>query len=876
MNTKFEYAVSVVVPVYNQIDWIRNCLNSLVAQTMPLTDFEVLMINDGSTDGSEVICQEYADIFPNFRLVSKENEGLSATRNTAHKLARGQYIAYLDADDTFSPETLQNTVAFFKEHNDEIDLVAFPIVRYKDGGTLPLHFRYKFLEETGVYDLNEYPFALQANICILVKNRGEYTPDFSTAPDFRHEDQAFNNDVIAPRLKYGFVKEAEYRYNRDNDSSIIATYMYPLYIFESTTAYWEKLFAQYEEQVPQYFQAQFINDLSWKFAENRLWPTHYSSDELLEAKNRIYALLDRVDPKIIIDFPAMDFYQKSYWLRQKKNCIVDSFVDRDSHGMIADGKVYWKRKNMEVILRRIRIANGAVKVVGFFKSPLFSVAGAPSFYVDINGKRVELDVHVASASYYRAKEQTDRFYGFEFEHALSTFTRSERIRFGIELDGYDIPTVWWNSSGTAFYRGHFKDYVVDDIAVRQTGQAGLEFRRVSPSEQASIAAAIDQRFEDKTDLRVIRRMAQAKTERPIWLYYDNFTVEYDNGYLQFAHDFGTNDGVDRYYVVDGSLEERVHLFTEDQLPFVVQWGSQEHKRLYLQADKILSSFIEHFTISPFDSDDDQWIQDLANAELVYLQHGVMHAHIPWFYSPIGINVDKVVISSFFEYENMTQNLGFKSSSLLKTGMARYTEIDKNAPSRGRVLFAPSWRSYLISEPDDEGRRTGSAEKLLASSYMLGILEFAQSPELYELLERNDLHLDLKLHPNFFRVFGDAVDISNDRVHTCPNRVKVTDYDVFMTDFSSYVFDYAYLERPIIYFLPDRDEFFGGLNRYSQLDLPYSEAFGPLVTDAQEAIHALKKICDDSFVPEEVYSRRMSEFYFPMKDPCGALLQELQK
>lgn len=90
--------VSVIVPVYNTEDYLGKCLDSLVGQT--LKDIEIIVVNDGSTDGSQNIIEQYAARFPEkIRMYYKENEGQAIARNWAIQLARGEYIGFLDSDD---------------------------------------------------------------------------------------------------------------------------------------------------------------------------------------------------------------------------------------------------------------------------------------------------------------------------------------------------------------------------------------------------------------------------------------------------------------------------------------------------------------------------------------------------------------------------------------------------------------------------------------------------------------------------------------------------------------------------------------------------------------------------------------------------------
>ena len=94
-----EYKATVIIPVYNVEKFVESCLASLTEQTIGFENIEVLLVNDGSTDSSEKICKGFADKYENVVLYSKENEGLSKTRNYALTRANGKYIFFLDSDD---------------------------------------------------------------------------------------------------------------------------------------------------------------------------------------------------------------------------------------------------------------------------------------------------------------------------------------------------------------------------------------------------------------------------------------------------------------------------------------------------------------------------------------------------------------------------------------------------------------------------------------------------------------------------------------------------------------------------------------------------------------------------------------------------------
>jgi glycosyltransferase involved in cell wall biosynthesis len=123
-----QIAVSVIVPIYNVEPYLRECLDSLTRQT--LKNIEVIMVNDGSTDSSELVAREYAGHYGNFTLISQENKGLSAARNAGIPLASGKYIYFIDSDDHLLDNSLE--VLFLRAERDDLDVLHFVAYTFTD------------------------------------------------------------------------------------------------------------------------------------------------------------------------------------------------------------------------------------------------------------------------------------------------------------------------------------------------------------------------------------------------------------------------------------------------------------------------------------------------------------------------------------------------------------------------------------------------------------------------------------------------------------------------------------------------------------------------------------------------------------------------
>lgn len=120
--------VSVIVPVYNTEQYLKRCVDSILAQTYP--HLEIILVDDGSTDNSYAICEEYKEKFSNVLVIHKSNGGLSETRNVGMNSASGRYIAFVDSDDCIDSRMIEICVE--AQQNTSADIVGFQWQNFSD------------------------------------------------------------------------------------------------------------------------------------------------------------------------------------------------------------------------------------------------------------------------------------------------------------------------------------------------------------------------------------------------------------------------------------------------------------------------------------------------------------------------------------------------------------------------------------------------------------------------------------------------------------------------------------------------------------------------------------------------------------------------
>ena len=222
--------ISIIVPVYNVEEYLKQCLDSILEQTF--SNYEVILVNDGSTDSSGLICQEYAEKDARIRYFEKENGGLSDARNYGIEQARGDYLTFVDSDDFLDASHL--SILYNALVNNDADISIANYANYQTStATFYLHTFGEYYEK--IYTSEE----LIDDLSFLERNDLSFSTIWGSLYKKRvfsflrfpkgviGEDVALIYKMYTQVDKIVYVHKDTYIY-RENDSGISKSKIYPL------------------------------------------------------------------------------------------------------------------------------------------------------------------------------------------------------------------------------------------------------------------------------------------------------------------------------------------------------------------------------------------------------------------------------------------------------------------------------------------------------------------------------------------------------------------------------------------------------------------------------------------------------------------------
>lgn len=214
--------LSIIVPVYNVEKHLERCIKSIIAQG--LTDYELILVDDGSTDHSGALCDELQREHGCISVIHRANGGLSAARNTGIVAAKGRYITFVDSDDELCQHTLKENLEYLTCH-PEIDMLEYPVEVHADS---PQAYRLSFPNETQATDIFADWIRREGYAHCYAWNKIYRTEVWSGTcfpVDAYYEDTAVMPDIVRRCRSIHYSSHGCYRYIK-HPGSITTSYRY--------------------------------------------------------------------------------------------------------------------------------------------------------------------------------------------------------------------------------------------------------------------------------------------------------------------------------------------------------------------------------------------------------------------------------------------------------------------------------------------------------------------------------------------------------------------------------------------------------------------------------------------------------------------------
>lgn len=252
-----EFKITVVVPAFNTERYIEETLKCIQSQSIGFENIQLILINDGSTDGSSVICRRFQKMNEE-NVIYKElpvNRGVSHARNMGLHMAEGKYITFWDADDLWSLNALERAVQFIDEHTDEVDMVCSNLEFFDGGrGAHQTNFELHVSQVINIHtDYKRIRNTMGGTVAIKTAVARKYQFD----EEHKYwEDAKYINSVILRKQQYGMLSDTVYYYRlrRTNDSAAQLRSKVRSFFLQDLEAFFEELYkesmTQFNEFIP--------------------------------------------------------------------------------------------------------------------------------------------------------------------------------------------------------------------------------------------------------------------------------------------------------------------------------------------------------------------------------------------------------------------------------------------------------------------------------------------------------------------------------------------------------------------------------------------------------------------------------------------------
>lgn len=861
-----QYKVSVVMAVYNVERYLREAVDSVIQQDIGFENIQLILVDDGSKDKSGTICEEYANNFPqNILAIHKENGGVSSARNEGLKYVQGEFVNFLDSDDKLSPNTAREVCDFFAQHYDEMDVVAFPVVLF-DGGRGEHILNYKFKNGSRVIDLTTEWDNPQLSISsTFVKSTALKSRQFDTQLKYA-EDAQILQSILIDKCRLGVVCSATYWYRRHSSgeksaiqSSITQRSWYLPYMlhFHLETI---RLCEEKMHKVPLFVQYTLMYDMQWRFRLAKIPDAVLSQEELEAYFTAIFRMLQSIGDDVIFAQRNISVEYKLLALRLKYPEGAYQLAKGEDLCLSCNGQIRYKTSDAVVALEFATIEKDYCILEGYWHDVLsidgtvfFAKVGNAVYEVEHLGDRkplVALGHTIRNNRAFRVRIPLDK----GSVHSIS---------FGVRTDG--ISSTLRTFAFEKFFpvSDYLNGYYVKNGWILTISDGQLRFSPYSRWLHLRLEAAIWKALGPDDRNIILFRIAVSLLKRckrkPIWVIADRSMSADDNGEAMFRYVRSEHPEIKAFFVISESSMRYADL---KQLGPVLKNGSYMHKLFVLLSDCVLTSSASLEIVNPFYEHFELYRDLMAGVKYVFLQHGITKDDISAWAGKTNQNFAGFVTAAKPEWDSIVNGTyGYTREQVWLTGLPRFDRLYHD--EQKWLTIMPTWRRYLFTRRDLSTDAWTLEPGVENSEYVRFVNALLNDPRLHRAAEKYGYQIAFFPHTNFqphLWLFS-----GNQNVHLLGRETHYRDVfaksNLIVTDYSSVVFDFVYLRKPIVYAQIDAEEFFSGKHMYSTGYFDYErDGFGEVEYTLENTVDRIIEYMENGCVLKDKYRQRIDSFF----------------
>ncbi len=881
------FLFSVVTAAYNVELYLAEAIDSVIKQTIGFKkNIQLILVDDGSTDGTGAICDKYQKKYPeNIVVIHKENGGVSSARNAGIEVATGKYINFLDADDKFSPESFDNVYNFFEQHYDETDIVTVPL-HYFEGKTGGHYLNDKFKNGNRVIDLFQEPKFLLKNVnSSFFKRTAINNIKFDTLLQIG-EDVKFCSEFLAGKMTLGVVTDAIYYYRSRAAGSSSATQSskdnenYYFAVVDRLYNYLTEITDNYDIKFNDYYQNLLLNELCWRLRANPEKPDFFDDEQWQRYQELLFEPVKYITDKNIM-FHDLLFVDHKVFLLEKKYGRLPDLIKAKGNICLGYNKrifhrVSWWHTKIEIIEFR----GDMLHIEGFMRFHgipdnmpirIYLSTGKRKIYCRIfdrnNDKRLRYGIPVYRDVGFKGDVKL-----FNAQTNIEFFCILKKVKIArnnISFGQYapistEYKNSYYSSGNRTIWYENKKLHVIPSSF----------FKRLSF--ELKFQAELIKKHKFKIGLiRLYYCFYKLFKHKEYWLVFDRVNKADDNGEAFFEY-------LRKYRKREVKAEFLIHKNTPDYKRIkrcgkVTDILSAKHKLHYVKCDKVVASNGEEFTIRPLGGI--TALRDISvKKKYVFLQHGVTKDDVSDWLNKYNKSIYRLITVTNAEYQSfLNGNYFYDKQNIVLTGFPRYDKL-YNAPKK-QIAIMPTWRHYLNGIND--GGVWTAIEHFDETDYFKFYNSLLNDSRLLNAAKEHGYKIVFLPHPNIYQAYIKQFNI--------PAGVEVLDMNtkysgvfaesnLLLTDYSSVAFDFAYLRKPVVYCQFDSEMFFSGAHSYDKGYFEYEkDGFGEVCTDLDSTVKTLISYIKDGCKLKDEYAERIENtFPFNDKNNCERVFNAIYK